>query len=109
MSRRLVVIILAGVVAIAAAAVFMSFRDSGLTVRELPVPRGDGAPGGGGRRANPTVQPARLLVGHDDGVHRVAFSPDGKLLLTASHDGSARLWKVENGEEVRRLVAHEGA
>ena len=31
---------------------------------------------------------------HQDVVMVVAFSPDGKLLATASRDGTARLWNV---------------
>jgi WD40 repeat protein len=34
------------------------------------------------------------LTGHTDNVNSVVFSPDGHLLATASHDGTARLWDV---------------
>ena len=30
----------------------------------------------------------------------VAFSPDGKLVLTGSHDGTARLWRTDTGAPV---------
>jgi WD40 repeat protein len=36
------------------------------------------------------------------------FAPDGPRILTASDDGTARLWSVRTGEELERLVGHEG-
>jgi WD40 repeat protein len=35
----------------------------------------------------------------------LAFSPDGRLLATASGDGSAGLWSTETGRSIRRLDA----
>jgi WD40 repeat protein len=40
-------------------------------------------------------------------VYSVTFSPDGKTLATASADGTARLWDVQTGQELRRFVGHE--
>jgi WD40 repeat protein len=36
----------------------------------------------------------------------VAFSPDGNTIATASTDGTARLWDVQTGRELRRFVGH---
>ena len=47
----------------------------------------------------------QTLSGHTDVVNSATFSPDGKLLLTTSWDGTARLWTVE-GELVKTLSGH---
>jgi WD40 repeat protein len=38
----------------------------------------------------------------------LSFSPDGRLLATADHDGIIRLWEPSTGHELRRLKGHEG-
>ena len=38
------------------------------------------------------------LYGHTSVIGSIAFSPCGKLLLTASYDGTAKLWNADSGE-----------
>jgi WD40 repeat protein len=49
----------------------------------------------------------RILRGHQSEVWSVAFSLNGKRVLTGSADGTARIWLVETGQEERRLVGHQ--
>jgi eukaryotic-like serine/threonine-protein kinase len=44
---------------------------------------------------------------HESGVYSVAFSPDGKLLATATKDGLVRLWRAKTGQELWKWQAHE--
>ncbi|MCZ8308757.1 MAG: NACHT domain-containing protein [Microcystis sp. LE19-98.1E] len=46
------------------------------------------------------------LLGHNDSVLSVSFSPDGKTLASGSHDNTIKLWNVETGEEIRTLTGH---
>ncbi|MBI3724837.1 protein kinase [bacterium] len=41
-------------------------------------------------------------------VYRVAFSPDGKLGVSASKDGTIRAWELPSGNEVLALLGHTG-
>ncbi len=48
----------------------------------------------------------RTFEGHTDQVWSVAFTPDGKRLLTGSKDKSMRLWDVDSGKELKRFDGH---
>jgi hypothetical protein len=50
----------------------------------------------------------RTLAGHYGGVRGVAFSPDGRLLATASDDETVRLWDPATGKRLRTLAGHTG-
>jgi WD40 repeat protein len=53
-----------------------------------------------------TGKQVRTFEGHTGSVPGLAFSPDGKRLLTGGHDRTARLWDVATGKEVRKLEGH---
>lgn len=45
--------------------------------------------------------------GHYESVKAVAFTPDGKFLLTGSRDKSIKLWEVATGRELRSYLGHQ--
>lgn len=48
-----------------------------------------------------------VLRGHVDAVVSAKFSPDGRHILTASYDHTARVWDAETGHELSVLKGHE--
>ena len=46
------------------------------------------------------------LEGHSDGVTSVAYSPDGRWIVSGSRDNTLKVWDTENGQEVRTLEGH---
>ena len=52
-------------------------------------------------------QPQLIVqLGHGHLLSSVAFSPDGRFVLTGSEDGTAILWEILRGREVRRFEGH---
>jgi WD40 repeat protein len=47
-----------------------------------------------------------LQTGHIQGITSLAFSPDGKLLASASNDNTVKIWDVDTGRELRTYARH---
>ena len=50
---------------------------------------------------------SRSILQHEDGVNSAQFSPDGKYIVTASYDNTARVWDAKTGEPVTEPLKHE--
>jgi DNA-binding beta-propeller fold protein YncE len=55
-----------------------------------------------------TLERRGKLRGHTDDIQDVAFGPDGKV-VTASWDGTAKIWDLESRRELATLRGHSGA
>ena len=49
------------------------------------------------------------LIGHTASVSSARFSPDGKTIVTASNDNTARIWDADSGELLHTLTGHTAA
>lgn len=57
----------------------------------------------------PSLSPLLVLRGHKRGVWSLAFSPVDRCLLSASADGTCRLWSLADGSCLRSLQGHEAS
>lgn len=55
----------------------------------------------------PTRKIVRVLKGHADYVEGISFTPDEQHIVSAGHDGTTRVWRVDNGYSMA-LLAHGG-
>ncbi|MBD2612756.1 hypothetical protein H6G94_15995 [Nostoc punctiforme FACHB-252] len=58
------------------------------------------------RRAIYEIRERNRLEGHTNTVYSVSFSPDGRLLASASGDKTIKIWDVTKGKEIRTLTGH---
>jgi RNA polymerase sigma factor (sigma-70 family) len=78
--------------------------------RQLVEEKQDKPPDDGGPAHAPDRRRLRFaLEGHNGAVRGVAFSPDGKLLASASDDTTIKIWNTATGKEVRTLAGHGAA
>lgn len=101
-------------------------RDDHVTAMLLSLaalPDVSAGPDGGKQGARPFVQEAEqslfaavsanrerpALLEHAAAVTGVAYSPDGRHIVTSSADNSARVWKAASGERTLTLTGHAGA
>ena len=50
-----------------------------------------------------------VLSGHRDRIYTAAYSSDGTRIVTASNDGTARIWDAQTGAQLGVLLGHTGA
>ncbi len=60
------------------------------------------------RQSLPESHVQAVMRGHTDAVSSAAFSPDGKRVITASFDRTARVWEASAGRSVAILRGHTG-
>src|SRR5262245_37654157 len=52
-------------------------------------------------------RPARVsavLKGHTEAIYSIAYTPDGKYVVTGSFDKTLKIWDAVNGKEVKTIA-----
>ncbi|MGF1673646.1 MAG: AAA-like domain-containing protein, partial [Rivularia sp. (in: cyanobacteria)] len=53
-----------------------------------------------------SIREKNRLEGHRDKIRGINFSPDGKIIASASADNTIKLWNPKNGALLRSLIGH---
>src|SRR5207253_8531527 len=56
--------------------------------------------------AQQALKPAGELVGHAEPVYAIAWTPDGKAILTGGFDNTVRIWDASSKKELKRFEGH---
>ena len=54
-----------------------------------------------------TGKELRSMTGHSKAISQVAFSRDGKMLMSSGFDGVIRIWETSTGKELKALRGHK--
>jgi WD40 repeat protein/uncharacterized caspase-like protein len=54
-----------------------------------------------------TQQLIRTLAGHQDTISQIKYSPDGKLIASASWDKTIKIWDTRSGNLINTLKGHQ--
>jgi hypothetical protein len=63
----------------------------------------------GNQRALTELEPSIVCAGHIDEIRATAIFPNGKRMVSASNDATARLWDLDTGECLHTFAGHDGA
>ena len=52
-------------------------------------------------------KPYKMFMGHSHFVNEICLTGDSKHVFSASWDGTVRLWNVQTGKTITKLVGHK--
>src|SRR5262245_47862036 len=79
-----------------------------LTRLVLPLLLAAGLVGLAAAQKDETPEGAIVLKGHTEAVYGVAFSPDGKYVVTGSFDRSIKVFEAATGKEFKSFAGAQG-
>src|SRR5438552_11082267 len=59
-------------------------------------------------RAEPPTKPT-VFRGHANWIFSIAFTPDGKQLVSGDRDGTIKVWDIDKGKELATFSGHDRA